>query len=78
MINNMVSEWNLGQMVPNMKVITLTERKKERVNLLLQTVVFMKVNLNKMKFAVKGNIIGQMVSNIKDNGAKIRCTDKVL
>ena len=63
-------------MVPSMKVTTLTERKKEKVNLHSLMEAFTKVNLNKMRFVVKVSIIGLMVNSIKDSGVKIRCTDK--
>jgi len=36
----------------------------------------MKENLNKMRYVDMESITGQMVSNMTDNGAIIKCTEK--
>ena len=76
MINNMVSEWNPGLMVLNMRETISMERKREKENLHLLMEVITKVNLNKTRYADTESTTGQMVSNMTDNGAIIKCTEK--
>lgn len=76
-INNMVSEWNLGLMVLNMRETISMERKREKENLHLLMEVITKENLNKTRYADTESTIGQMASNMTDNGVIIKCTEKV-
>ena len=76
-INNMVSEWNPGLMVLNMRETISMERKREKENLHLLMEVITKENLNKTRYADMESTTGQMVSNMTDNGAIIKCTEKV-
>lgn len=76
-INNMVSEWNLGLMVLNMRETISMERKREKENLHLLMEVITKENLNKTRYADTESTTGQMVSNMTDNGVIIKCTEKV-
>ena len=77
MINNMDSEWSPGLMVLSTRETTSMERKKEKENLHLLMEVITKENLNKTRYADMENTTGQMVSNMTDNGAIIKCTEKV-
>lgn len=76
-INNMVSEWNPGLMVLNMRETISMERKREKENLHLLMEVITKENLNKTRYADTESTTGQMVSNMTDNGVIIKCTEKV-
>lgn len=76
MISNTVSAWNLGLMVPNTKVSILTVKRKDKASLLSQMAATTKENLSKTRYAVTENISGLMESNMKVNGAKIKCMAK--
>jgi len=78
MISNMASAWNHGQTEPNMRVHTLTAKRKVKENLPLLMAVIMKENLSRMRYVVMENISGPMVNSMKDSGAKIKCTEQVL
>lgn len=77
MISNMDLVWRVGQMVQNMRVIILMERKKAKESLPLLMEATMKVSSNKMKYAVLENTTGLMVSNTMDNGVITKCMEKV-
>jgi len=77
MISNTASAWNHGQMELNMRVHTLTVKRKVKENLLLLMAVITKVNLSRMRFVDTENISGQTVNSMKANGAKIKCMVKV-
>jgi len=77
MISNMASAWNHGQMELNMRVHTLTVKRKVKENLLLLMAVITKVNLSRMRFVDTENISGQTANSMKVNGAKIKCMGKV-
>ena len=76
MINNMDSEWSPGLMVLSTRETTSMERKREKENLHLLMVVITKENLNKTRYVDTESTTGQMVSNMTDNGAIIKCMVK--
>ena len=67
-INNMALVQNLGMMESSMKVNILKTKRKDMVKLHLPMVATMKVNLNQMKFVVKGNNYSLMENIMKVNG----------
>jgi len=77
MISNTVKEKNIGQMVPNTKVITNSERKMDLENSTGPTKALMLVNLLITIFMETENTNGLIIENMKDNGSPIRCTEEV-
>lgn len=76
MISSMAGEWNLGLMVPNMKVSIRMAKKTVEENLLLLMVPSTTENLRKTRSVEAENIIGPTANTLRVNGKGTRCMAK--
>lgn len=72
-ISNMVTEKKYGQMEHSLRVITLMEKNKVKVNLLGQMVAHIRVTFMKTTFMAEEYIDGPMGEYIMVLGSAIRC-----
>jgi hypothetical protein len=75
-INNMDTEWKLGQMLQSMKEIMNMEKNMELEPSSGPTAPHILVNFITIMFMEKEFILGLIIENMKENGKQIKCTVK--
>ena len=75
--NNMERVLRCGQTEQSMKVTMSKERNMVSESLHLQMAVFMKVNLDRMKYLVKVIINGLTRNDTQGNGPRTKCMEEV-
>ena len=75
-INNMDTEWKLGQMLPSMKEIMNMEKNMELEPSSGPTAPHILVNFITIMSMEKECILGLIIENMKENGEQIRCMEK--
>lgn len=75
-INNMDTEWKLGQMLPSMKEIMNMEKNMELEPSSGPTAPHILVNFITIMSMEKECILGLIIENTKENGKQTKCTVK--